>query len=116
MVTIMHIGYKIKQRRKELDLTQVELGQKVHKSSQVISNWERGYTTGIVSEDLQELSLALSVPVEYFVSGDKTKTAPQPTQFHDQRLTNLIQAYPNLDERSKEIIDAIVQLNINEHK
>lgn len=112
----MHIGYKIKQRRKELDLTQVELGQKVHKSSQVISNWERGYTTGIVSEDLQELSVALSVPVEYFVSGDKTKTAPQPAQPHDQRLADLIQAYPTLDERSKEIIEAIIQLNINGHK
>lgn len=109
----MNIGYKIKQRRKELDLTQVELGQKVHKSSQVISNWERGYTTGIVSEDLKELSIALSVPVEYFVQGDKPKALSQP---QDQRLAKLIQEYPHLDERSKEIIDAIINLNKTQQK
>ena len=49
----MSIGNKIHQRRKELGLTQAELGRRVHKSSQVISNWERGYTTGIAVEDLE---------------------------------------------------------------
>ncbi len=109
----MDIGYKIKQRRKELDLTQVELGQKVHKSSQVISNWERGYTTGIVSEDLQQLSTALSVPVEYLVScGTKNLTHASAT---DPRLEKLIKEYPNLDEQSKDLIDAIIIIH-KKHK
>ncbi len=110
----MQIGYKIKQRRKELDLTQVELGQRVHKSSQVISNWERGYTTGIVSEDLQELSNALSVPIEYFVSDDGK--VPSLLSQSDQRLANLVRVYPNLDEKSKEIIQAIVELHTKQNK
>lgn len=53
---LMSIDDNIRKRRKELKLTQTKLGQLVHKSSQVISNWERGYTTGITIEDLIALS------------------------------------------------------------
>ena len=111
----MDIGYKIRKRRKELDLTQVELGQKVHKSSQVISNWERGYTTGIVSEDLHELSVALSVPIDYFIPTNNATTTHQDTP-PDQRLEAIIRVYPNLDEKSKDIIDTIIKLNTDPQK
>lgn len=53
---LMSIDDNIRKRRKELKLTQTKLGQLVHKSSQVISNWERGYTTGITIEDLIALA------------------------------------------------------------
>ena len=112
----MDIGYKIRKRRKELDLTQVELGQKVNKSSQVISNWERGYTTGIVSEDLHELSVALSVPIDYFIPTCDTNTIHQDAPPPDQRLEAIIRVYPNLDEKSKDIIDAIIKLNTDSQK
>ena len=111
----MDIGYKIRKRRKELDLTQVELGQKVHKSSQVISNWERGYTTGIVSEDLHELSMALSVPIDYFIPTNNATTT-HPDTPPDQRLEAIIRVYPNLDEKTKDIIDAIIKLNTDTQK
>lgn len=104
----MNIGYKIKERRKELDLTQVELGQRIHKSSQVISNWERGYTTGIVSEDLQQLSTALSVPVDYFIPGHKVISTQHSST--DPRLEELIRIYPQLDDKAKELIDAIIDI------
>jgi len=58
----MSIGITIKERRKDLGLTQVQLGEKVYKSAQVISNWERGYTTGITAEDIKNLSSALKIP------------------------------------------------------
>ena len=109
----MNIGYKIKQRRKELDLTQVELGKKVHKSSQVISNWETRYITCIVSDDLQQLSTALSVPVEYFVPGGTEKLIRTPPT--DPRLEELIKEYSNLDEQSKDLIDAIITIH-KKHK
>ena len=59
----MSIGDNIRKRRKELKLTQTKLGQLVHKSSQVISNWERGYTTGITIEDLIALADALKISI-----------------------------------------------------
>lgn len=123
----MPIGDRIRQRRKELGLTQVELGQRVHKSSQVISNWERGYTTGIAPEDLQRLAAALDASVQFFVPDEHQDIMPiiikenndaaygQP-DFSDQRLKSLIDAYPHLDEKSKDIIEAIIKLSNNDNK
>lgn len=122
----MSIGDRIKARRKELGLTQTELGQRVHKSSQVISNWERGYTTGIAAEDLQHLAEALTTNISFFVPDtytattqvlgtDQIKTSAVRESPQDSRLTALITEYPNLDEKSKDIIDAIVALSKKEY-
>ncbi len=121
----MSIGSRIKARRKELGLTQTELGQRVHKSSQVISNWERGYTTGIAAEDLQHLANALSTDIAFFVPNaytatsqvlgtDQIQMAKVQETLHDSRLNSLIAEYPRLDEKSKDIIDAIVALSKKE--
>lgn len=120
----MSIGKKIRQRRKELGLTQTELGKRVHKSSQVISNWERGYTTGIPADDLQCLAAALDTNVQFFISPQSANSeiiAHMRTEYlrespTDGRLKNLIEAYPRLDEKSKDIIEAIVKLSDNETK
>ena len=87
----MNIGHKIKQRRKELKLTQVELAQKIKKSSQVVSNWERGYTPGITYEDLRNLSMALSVPVEYFMPDNSPEPMENPKP--DKRLARIIKEW-----------------------
>ncbi len=118
----MSIGNKIRQRRKELGLTQAELGKRVHKSSQVISNWERGYTTGIAADDLQQLSAALDTDMRFFVPATQYTLVPMPETSYvresatDSRLESLIAAYPYLDEKSKDIIEAIVKLSDNKCK
>ena len=123
----MSIGDKIRHRRKELGLTQSELGQRVHKSSQVISNWERGYTTGIAPDDLLSLASALNTDIHFFIPAGQsaasfmiadsmTAVYEQPA-LSDKRLKSLIDAYPHLDEKSKQIIEAIVNLsNVNDKK
>ena len=121
----MSIGDRIKERRKYLGLTQIELGQRIHKSSQVVSNWERGYTTGISAEDLQLLAQALATDIAFFVPNAYTATSEtlEPDALKtvqvrdipiDSRLSSLIAEYPRLDEKSKDIIDAIVALSKKE--
>ena len=61
----MNIGHKIKSLRKYQGLTQRELAEKVHKSPQVISNWERGYTPNITNEDIVNLATARSCPMDF---------------------------------------------------
>ena len=53
------LGENIRLKRNLLKMTQVELAKKIGVSSQVISNWERGYTPDISSSDLAKLSNAL---------------------------------------------------------
>ncbi len=41
-----NIGNYIRARRREINMSQVELGEKIGKSSQLDITWERGYTKG----------------------------------------------------------------------
>lgn len=74
----MNIGHKIKSLRKYQGLTQRELAEKVHKSPQVISNWERGYTPNITNEDIVNLATALNVKVSDIVSSSNDKESELP--------------------------------------
>ncbi|WP_337378680.1 helix-turn-helix transcriptional regulator [Mitsuokella jalaludinii] len=74
----MTLGERIKLRRKELGLTQVQLGEMVHKSSQVVSNWERGYTTAMSPEDLLNIAQALNVNISELM--DNPAPAQPPAQ------------------------------------
>lgn len=62
----------LRTRRKLKGLTQGELGKLVGVSSQVISNWERGYTTGMSADMITSLAKALGVSTEYLLGSTKT--------------------------------------------
>lgn len=63
----MTLGSKLRYFRKARGLTQKDLGDKVHKSSQVISNLERGYTQSLDALDIAALAKALEIePSELF--------------------------------------------------
>lgn len=60
-------GQRLKISRKDKNLTQKELAKLVGVSAQVISNWERGYTTGIDTDTLFSISKILDCSVDYLV-------------------------------------------------
>lgn len=68
----MDIGARIKTKRKECKFTQIELAKLVNVSSQVISNWERGYSD-LSSNDVARLADALGCSTEYLLG--KTESA-----------------------------------------
>ncbi len=53
--------------RKSKNLTQAELGIKLGVSAQVISNWERGYTTGMSPEMIANISKVLEINGDYLL-------------------------------------------------
>ncbi len=59
----MPLKDKIRNLRKKRNLTQADLGKLINKSSQVISNWERGYTSTINQDDIIKLAKILKVNV-----------------------------------------------------
>lgn len=59
----------IKQKRKELGLTQKELARIVHTSQQAIARYETQKAEPSL-EVLQALSEALGVPLSYFIDSD----------------------------------------------
>src|SRR5690554_3829228 len=88
----MHIDKIIFDLRKQVNLTQVELADKVGVSSKTISRWEKGLSTPDIYA-LKELSKALNVSVEVFYKQmndiDTSKIRVQ-TTYINQYITHSI--------------------------
>ena len=86
----MNISERIKFYRKEQGLTQKDLGRRINKSAQVISNWERGYTISINQDDILNLSNAFGIPVNKLVDENSSVLEPpiQESSPHSKRDMN----------------------------
>lgn len=76
----MRTGARIKELRRALKLTQKQLADKVHVSSQVVSNWERGYSTPD-SEDVKILASALDCSIDYLLGIEETSRRSDQDEF-----------------------------------
>jgi transcriptional regulator with XRE-family HTH domain len=63
MMNMQRIGRKICDLRKQMDMTQVELADKLNVSYQAVSSWERGLTMPDIAK-LPEISQVLQVSVD----------------------------------------------------
>lgn len=107
----MSIGERIKNKRKQSKLTQIELGRLVNVSSQVISNWERGYSEPN-HDDVARLSVALDCSTEYLHGVNKNRTSnkdtslPHLTQKEEQDIARKLEAIlGDLDSESSLAFD-----------
>ncbi|MEK6455233.1 helix-turn-helix transcriptional regulator [Caldifermentibacillus hisashii] len=126
----MNIGDRIRKKRKEKNLTQSELGKLVNVSSQVISNWERGYT-GLSHDDIAKLAIALDVSTDFLLGNDSKNNLPKLTP-KDERdiakdLEKIISSLDNpnegyshfdgqsiddLDEEDRELLKAALETSM----
>lgn len=80
----------LKELRKSKGLTQVELGKRLGVSSQVISNWERGYTTGISADTLALLSEIFNVSSDDLLGTAELKRKNMPYRATNRSISNNI--------------------------
>ena len=85
----------IKQKRKELGLSQKELSEKLGTSQQTISRIEQGDTVSIPCNLLQKLSDFFHVPIDLLVYGEDSR-------FYDENTEELWKIYSDLDVVNKE--------------
>ena len=69
-----HVGVKIRDRRKELGLSQTALGNKVGVTFQQMQKYEQGVNR-VGASRLAALAKALEVPVAYFFPEDDSKAS-----------------------------------------
>jgi transcriptional regulator with XRE-family HTH domain len=93
------ISKRIRQRREELHMTQTDLGKKVEKSTQVISNWERGYTPTINYDDIVKLAEVLSVTVDWLLGTKSLALDENDADTYDERIANLSKENQQVIER-----------------
>ena len=116
----LHLGKRLRRRRRLLGLTQQQLAVSVGVRFQQIQKYECG-ANRISAARLWQLSEALEVPIGYFYDGlSNAPLAEQPTERHDsngemlarKETLDLIRAYYQLGERPRRrLLDLAKSLN-----
>ena len=96
----VHVGQRVRARRKMLGLSQTQLGKDLGVTFQQVQKYERG-TNRIGSSRLFKMSTTLDVPVAYFFEGAETKLpgynesleALNGEAFERQETQELVEAY-----------------------
>ena len=102
----LHLGKRLRRRRRLLGLTQQQLAMQVGIRFQQIQKYECG-ANRISAARLWQLSEALETPVSYFYDGlsealEQQNQRPERSDMFSRKETlDLIQAYYQLDERPR---------------
>jgi transcriptional regulator with XRE-family HTH domain len=116
----LHLGRRLRRRRRLLGLTQQQLAVQVGIRFQQIQKYECG-ANRISAARLWRLAEALETSVAYFYDGlaealDESTPAAAPREVFSRKETlDLIQAYYQLDERPRRrLLDLAKSLNADE--
>ena len=102
----LHLGRRLRRRRRLLGLTQQQLAMHVGIRFQQIQKYECG-ANRISAARLWQLAEALETPVSYFFDGlaeamERRETPPERSDMYSRKETiDLIQAYYQLEERPR---------------
>ena len=106
----LHVGKRLRRRRRLLGLTQQQLAESIGIRFQQIQKYECG-ANRVTASRLYELAIALNVPVNYFFDGLQQVAAPgAPANDRDmisadvlsqKETLELIRAYYKLGERPR---------------
>lgn len=93
MFNMTNIGKQISKRRKELNLTQVELADQLLVSYQAVSQWENGKSMPELS-NLTRLAEVLQVPLEELLGQKQARVVEQVIEDEQLDEEDLIEAAP----------------------
>lgn len=107
--TDKRIGERIKFRRKELGLTQLQIKQDVGISSGNLSDFENGNKLPSAST-LIALSKALNCSIDWLLTGESF--VPQTNSLINENVERLLEGFQNLSADNQEEIIEIVELKL----
>lgn len=114
----IHVGQRVRARRKMLSMSQTELGKQLGVTFQQVQKYERG-TNRIGSSRLFRVSNALDVPVAFFFEGAETKLpgynpaadGVDDATYEKQETKELVEAYYKIaDPRIRKKVVGLARL------
>lgn len=99
----IHVGQRVRARRKMLGLSQTQLGHELGVTFQQVQKYERG-TNRIGSSRLFRMSTTLDVPVAYFFEGAETKM-PGYSEAQDELVDGIFDR-----EETRELVEAYYRI------
>ena len=101
------VGQRLRWRRRELRLTQEQLGEKLGLTFQQVQKYEKGVNR-VSAGRLFEMASVLTVPITYFYEGvaDMLETTPLAVQEDDHPPT-----LPTIDGEAMELVTAFQKIS-----
>ena len=93
----MTIGTRIREKRKEMKLTQVQLARLAGVSQATISDYENDVTTNHRADELMRLAAVLRTTPEYLKEG----TGPQSLKDAESDAMSLLDTFNKLNQNSR---------------
>jgi transcriptional regulator with XRE-family HTH domain len=104
-----HIGTRIKQRRKALELSQEKLAEALNVSYQQIQRYENG--DNLLSTDkLQLVAKYLDVPIGYFFEKDQSEATKESAKYKPSDDAKFSRLFKKLNKRYKQSILLLTKL------
>lgn len=118
------IGQRIKDKRIEQGLQQIELAEKAHISKQTLYKYENDIITNIPSDKLEDIANALDVSpaylmgwntsIEYAIDSSDTKIIVD--YMYNSNTKHILEMYGKLSDESKKSVSDLVEFLYNKEK
>lgn len=111
----MNIGDRIKQRRKELDLSVDDIANKLGKNRATIYRYESNDIENLPITILEPLALILETTPAYLLGLDDKKIETTKVELSEKENI-IIKKYRDLDNKGKHTVDTILNMEYNRCK
>lgn len=103
----VHVGRRVRDRRKALGITQERLGEQLGLTFQQVQKYERGVNR-VSASKLFEIARVLQVPVNWFFEGDGAPPA-EPDIRDSREARELVEAYAKLPSAKvrRQVLDLV---------
>jgi len=102
MLNLEIIGSKITKLRKELNLTQLELSEKIYVTPQAVSKWEKGKSVPSI-EVLVELTKLFNVSIDYLLDNTEISDYDYESMFHNYSRAAALNKFINSELPGKHV-------------
>ena len=114
--TEIEMGKKIRLRRVEQHISQSDLGEKLGVSFQQVQKYEKGVNR-VGASRLQQIAVALDVPVTFFYDGDGKTKEVESLLFLDSAFSlRLLRAYSKIKDQTvqRQLVSLMESIAANE--
>ena len=112
----VELGKRIRLRRVEIDISQTELADKLGVSFQQVQKYEKGVNR-VGAARLQQIAIALDVPITFFYGGDGKSREVESLLFIDSSFSlRLLRAYSKIKDQAvqRQFVSLIESIAANE--
>jgi len=109
------IGERIKERRRELGITQEKLAEKLDVSYQQVQRYEKG-SNALNTEKLQIMASCLNVPIGFFFEGNITDAREESIPYLPDEEGQALSLFRRINEEDRKTVLQVMKIAVRKNR